>query len=57
MPPIFDSLDSVRIETSDWNVYEIEAKVPEEASSITYGIYLRDSGTVWIDTVSVEVIE
>ncbi|MCE2612322.1 erythromycin esterase family protein [Flavobacteriaceae bacterium D16] len=57
MPPIFDSLDSVRIETSDWNVYEIEAKVPEEASSITYGIYLRDSGTVWIDTVSIEVIE
>lgn len=57
MPPLFDSLDDVRIKTSDWSVYEIEAKVPEEAESITYGIYLRDPGTVWIDAVSIEVIE
>jgi erythromycin esterase len=57
LPPFFDSLDSIRINTSEWNVYEIEAKVPEEAESITYGIYLRDPGTVWIDAVSIEVIE
>lgn len=57
MPPLFDSLDSFRIENSDWSVYEIVVKVPEEAESITYGIYLRDSGTVWIDEVSIEVIE
>lgn len=57
LPPLFDSLDSVRIETSDWKVYEIEAKVPEEAGSITYGIYLRDPGTVWIDDVEIEIIE
>jgi erythromycin esterase len=57
LPPLFDSLDSVRIETSDWSVYEIEAKVPEESASITYGIYLRDPGTVWIDEVSVEIVK
>lgn len=57
LPPFFDSLDSVRINTSEWNLYEIEAKVPEEAGSITYGIYLRDPGTVWIDAVQIEIIE
>jgi erythromycin esterase len=57
LPPFFDSLDSIRINTSEWNVYEIEAKVPEEAESITYGIYLRDPGTVWIDAVQIEIIE
>lgn len=57
LPPLFDSLDSIRIETSEWNVYEIEAKVPEEAGSITYGIYLRDPGSVWIDAIQIEVVE
>lgn len=57
LPPLFDSLDSVRIETSEWNVYEVEAKVPEKAGSITYGIYLRDPGTVWIDAVEIEIVE
>jgi erythromycin esterase len=57
LPPLFDSLESVRIETSKWNVYEIEAKVPEDADSMTYGIYLRDPGTVWMDDVAIEIIE
>jgi len=57
LPPLFDSLDSVRIDTPEWKVYEIEAKVPEKAGSITYGIYLRDPGTVWIDGVEIEIIE
>lgn len=57
MPPLFDSLDKTRIDSSKWKIYEIEAKVPEEAESITYGIYLRDPGTVWIDDIEIEVIE
>lgn len=56
-PPLFDSLDKTRIDSSKWKVYEIEAKVPEEAESITYGIYLRDQGTVWIDAIKIETIE
>ena len=56
-PPLFDSLDSIRIDSSQWKIYEIEAKVPEEAGSITYGMYLRDSGTVWMDDVKIEIIK
>ncbi len=57
LPPLYDSLDSFRIETSDWKIYEIEAKVPEDSESLTYGIYLRDPGTVWIDAIEIEIIE
>jgi erythromycin esterase-like protein len=57
LPPLFDSLDGIRIDSSQWKVYEIEAKVPEMAESLTYGVYLRDSGTVWIDDVSIEIVE
>jgi erythromycin esterase len=57
MPPLFDSLDSIRIETSEWKVHEIKVKVPEEAGSLTYGIYLRDPGTVWVDALQIEVID
>lgn len=56
-PPLFDSLDNVRIDFPEWKVYEIDAKVPEEAESITYGIYLRDPGTVWMDAIQIEIIE
>lgn len=56
-PPLFDSLVNVRIDSSEWKLYEIETKVPEEAGSITYGIYLKEPGTVWMDAVQIEVIE
>ena len=53
--PLFDSLDSERIESSAWKIYEIEAEVAEEADFISYGIYLRDSGSVWIDFVRIDI--
>lgn len=56
-PPLFDSLDKFRIESSQWNILEIEAEVPKNANTINYGIYLRDFGTVWLDAVSIELIE
>ena len=55
--PLFDSQDKYRIESSDWGVYEIEANVPENAHIISYGIYLRDFGTAWLDAVKIEIIE
>ena len=55
LPPLFDSHDRIRIAAPAWTVYEIEATVPASAGSITYGVYLRDPGTVWMDAVSVEV--
>lgn len=57
LPPLFDSLDGVRIDSVEWKLYELEIKVPSEAGSITYGIYLRDPGTVWIDAVQIEVVD
>jgi hypothetical protein len=57
LPPLFDSLDSVLAENSEWKVFQIKAKVPEEAESINHGIYLRDPGTVWMDAVLVEIAE
>jgi hypothetical protein len=56
-PPLFDSLDQYRIESSEWEIVEIEAEVAENADIISYGIYLRDSGTVWLDAVKIEIVE
>ena len=53
----FDSLDKYRVTSSKWDIYEIEAKVPENAYAISYGIYLRDFGTAWIDAVQIEIVE
>ncbi len=57
LPPLFDSLDDERVESSEWKVYEIEAEVPENADIISYGIYLRDFGSVWLDAVEIVVLE
>ena len=55
--PLFDSFDKYRIESSEWDVYEIETIVPEDAYVISYGIYLRDFGTAWLDAVQIEIVE
>ncbi len=57
LPPLFDSLDKYRVESTEWKIYEIEATVPESANIISYGIYLRDSGTAWLDAVEIEIVE
>jgi erythromycin esterase len=57
MPTLFDSLDKFRVESNDWKIYEIEAQVDDKADIIHYGIYLRDFGTVWIDDVTIKIIE
>jgi erythromycin esterase len=57
LPPLFDSLDKYRVQSSEWSVYEIEAVVAENADIILYEIYLRDSGTAWLDTVEIEIVE
>jgi len=55
--PIFDSLDKYRVESTEWRIYEIEAKVPENADIISYGIHLRDFGTAWLDDVQIKIID
>jgi erythromycin esterase len=57
LPPLFDSLDKYRVESKEWNTYEIEAKVDDNADIIHYGIYLRDFGSVWLDAIELVVVE
>lgn len=57
LPPLFDSLDKYRVESTEWKMYEIEAHVDENADIIHYGIYLRDFGSVWIDDIEILVEE
>jgi len=53
----FDSLDKYPVTSAEWRVYEIVADVPLNADSISYGLYLAGDGKVWLDSVSVEVVE
>lgn len=53
-PDSFDSLDRVRVVSSGWTEYEIEADVPPEARTISYGIFLAGAGNVWMDDVHLE---
>ncbi len=57
LPTLYDNLDSCRIKSKDWSVYQIEAKVDSIADFIHYGIYLRDFGSVWMDDVEIEIME
>ncbi len=56
-PPLFDSLDKIRIDSNDWKVYEIEVDIPEEATIMSYSMHLRDFGAVWMDAVEIEVLD
>ena len=52
-----DSLDEHRVTLSTWRVFEIEADVPEGAGMISYGLFLSGLGAVWLDDVSLELVE
>lgn len=56
-PPLFDSLDEVRVTSPEWRVYEIVANVPEDAELISYGLYLVGAGATWLDAVTVETVD
>lgn len=53
----FDSGDRYPITDADWQVHEVVADVPEDATIISYGLNMTGSGAVWLDTVSLEVVE
>ena len=53
-PALYDSLDACRVESAEWQVYEIEADIPESASSISFGLFLAGSGAAWLDDVSLK---
>jgi erythromycin esterase len=53
----FDSLDKYPVTSAEWRTYEIVADVPQDADSISYGLYLTGDGKAWLDVVSVEVLD
>lgn len=53
----FDSGDRYPVTGADWQVHEVVADVPEDATVISYGLIMTGSGAVWLDTVSLEVVE
>jgi hypothetical protein len=54
--PLFDSLYQFCIKSVKWEILEIDADVPETANTIKYGIDLRDTNTVWLYAVQIEVL-
>jgi len=53
----FDTLEQYPVITPEWDRREIIADVPSDAASILYGIYLLGDGKVWLDSVSLEIME
>jgi erythromycin esterase len=54
---VFDTLEQYPVNTPAWDRREIIADVAADATSISYGIYLLGDGKVWLDSVSLEVVE
>ncbi|WP_414000178.1 hypothetical protein ACMDB5_06390 [Flavobacterium sp. W1B] len=43
--------------TTDWAKYEVVLFVPAEATSISYGVLLAETGQIWFKDVILEVVE
>jgi hypothetical protein len=54
----FDNMQKRPIKGStDWTKYEVVLFVPEDATSITYGVLLDGTGQIWFKDVTLEVVE
>jgi hypothetical protein len=53
----FDNMKARPIKgTTDWQKYEVVLDVPQDATGIFYGILLSRTGTVWLNSVELEVV-
>lgn len=53
----FDNMQPRAIRgTSDWTNYEIVLFVPNDATSLSYGVLLNETGQIWFDDVILEVV-
>jgi hypothetical protein len=43
--------------TTDWKEYSVVFDIPEDNPSVTYGLSVSGQGTVWIDSISWEVVD
>ena len=54
----FDNMQNRAVEgTTDWKKYEIVLFVPKEATSISYGVLLDETGQIWFKDVTLEVVD
>jgi hypothetical protein len=53
----FDNMGDRPIVSTEWAEYEITGTVDEDAASISFGVILFGRGPVWIDDVSLEIVE
>lgn len=54
----FDNMDNRAITgTTDWNYYSIVLDVPQESTSIHFGVLLAGSGKVWADGFKFEEVD
>ncbi|HTG66116.1 MAG TPA: hypothetical protein VL859_07055 [Flavobacterium sp.] len=54
----FDNMQRRPIKgTTDWTKYEVVLFVPSEATSISYGVLLDDTGQIWFKDVVLEVVD
>jgi hypothetical protein len=53
----FDNMGNRGIKrTTDWTKYEVVLFVPQEATSISYGVLLDGTGQIWFKDVKLEVV-
>ena len=54
----FDNMGERAIKgTTDWTKYEVVLFVPQEATSISYGVLLDETGQIWFKDVALEVVD
>jgi hypothetical protein len=54
----FDNMQCRSISgTTGWAQYEVVLDVPVDADRVAYGILLSDEGEVWLDGVSLDVVD
>jgi hypothetical protein len=53
----FDNMQNRAIKgTQPWSTYDVVLDVPEDATSISFGVLLAGSGEVWVDHVTFESV-
>jgi hypothetical protein len=54
----FDNMEKRGIKgTKEWKKYEVVLFVPAEATSISYGVLLAETGRIWFKDVTLEVVD
>lgn len=54
----FDNMQRRPIKgTKDWTKYEVVLYVPTEATAISYGVLLNETGQIWFKDVTLEIVD